>query len=82
MDDNKVISNELNRYLDVSYHHAALSLPSGITFTKDDFVKPPQPNQIGKIIFTHLSTTTMNTIVLRSVEYGVMTKLMMKVILL
>ena len=72
VDENKAISKELNRYFELSYWHAAFGSPSSITFTKDDFVRPPQPNQIGKAIATHLSTTTMNPIVLTSVEDGVM----------
>ena len=44
-------------------------------FTKDDFIRPPRPNQIGKVILTHVYTTTINPIVSTSDEDGAMTKL-------
>jgi len=59
----------------LSYQHATSGLPSGITFTKEEFIRPPRPNQIGNAIATHLSAYTVNPIVLTSEENGVVLKL-------
>ena len=55
----------------MSYQHADYGLASGITFTKEEFIQPLRPNEIGGAIATHLSTSTMNPIVLTSEEDGV-----------
>ena len=74
IDKNQVNFKTLNRYFDLSYHHVATGLPSGITFSSDNFIRPSRPNNIERAIATNLLTTTTKPIVLTSVEDGVEVK--------
>ena len=73
--ENKATSMILNRYFELSYQHVASCLPSGITFSKDHFIRSHRPNKVWRDIASHLSTTITKPIVITSVENGVVLKL-------
>ena len=73
--ENKATSKTLNRYFELSYQHADTGLPSSISFSKNDVIRPHRPNKIDNSTASHLTTTTTKPIVLTSVENGVVFKL-------
>ena len=74
IDKNQANSKTLNWYFELSYQHAAMGLPSGITFSHENFIRPSQPNNIGRAIAKNLLTTATKLIVLMSVEDGIVVK--------
>ena len=51
-----------------------MGLPSVITFSRDNFIRPSRPKKIGRDIVTNLLTTTTKPIALTSVEDEVVVK--------
>ena len=74
IDEYQANSKTLNQYFELSYQHAGTGLPSGITVSCNNVIRPSRSNKVGRAIATNLLTTTTKPIVLRSVEDGVVFK--------
>ena len=47
IDDSCVTSKVLGIYFDLCFQHAATGFPTGVTFSKKDFVRPPRQTTTG-----------------------------------
>ena len=74
IEKNQANSKTLNQYFELSYQHADTGLPSGITFSHENFICPSRPNNIGGAIAKNLLTTTTKPTVLTSMEDGIVVK--------
>ena len=63
VDAYRVTSKVLGIYFDLCFQHAATGFPQGVTFSKEDFVRPPRKTTTGLSLLAHcaISNTTMVT---------------------
>ena len=61
----------LGCYFDLTFNHAANGLPTGITFTKDDFVRPPRHTAVGSQLVTLLGDSKPVPILVKNQSKGV-----------
>ena len=67
----KATSTFLGCYFDLAFNHAANGLPTGITFTKDDFVRPPRHTAVGSQLVTLLGDCKPAPILVKKQNKGV-----------
>ena len=60
LDENRLTSKSLGIYFDLCFEHAATGFPPGITFNRNDFIRPPRKTSSSLALLTQCAASLEN----------------------